>query len=146
MWIHGDCLSPTCASLAAHPGAPAVFVFDDTVLDGYRVSLGRIQFMYECLLEIPVVIRRGDVVAEVVAFAREHGAAEVVTVDTPAPRFALLRARITQKIPVVTLRDEPLVAFPPGADLKRFSRYWRRVERQLTHREPQEEQLPGFAD
>jgi hypothetical protein len=64
VWIHGDCLSPYGPALTAYPGAPAIWVWDDALLEEWRISLKRIVFIYECLLDLPVVIRRGDVATE----------------------------------------------------------------------------------
>lgn len=128
VWVHGDCLSPSGPALAAYPAAPAIFVWDDELLARRRVSLKRITFIYECLLELPVTIRRGDVAAEVLGFARERGADSVVTVESPSPRFAAIRDAIARELPVDTLPLPPLVAYPGRLDLRRFSRYWQAAE------------------
>jgi hypothetical protein len=127
VWVHGDCLSPAGPALAAHPGAPALFVWDDALLAEYRLSLKRVVFIYECLLELPVTIRRGDVAAELLAFAAEHSADGIVTAASPSPRFAAISARVGASLPVRALAVEPLVAVPGPLDLRRFSRYWRAV-------------------
>ena len=129
VWIHADCLSPQHPSLLKHKDAPAVFVFDDVVLDGYGVTLKRLQFIYECLLELPVAIRRGDVAAEVAAFAAESGATAVSTSSTPAPRFHAIVSDLRQCLTLELLHEPPFVPLPDDIDLKRFSRYWRRAER-----------------
>ena len=72
VWLHGDGLSPQNPALVANEGAPAVFVFDDALLTQWQIGLKRVVFLYESLLELPVSIRRGDVAAEVSAFAREQ--------------------------------------------------------------------------
>jgi len=72
LWIHSDCLRPTNPALLAHPDAPAIFVWDDALLTQYHISLKRIVFMYEALLELPVTIYRGDVVAQITQFAQLH--------------------------------------------------------------------------
>jgi hypothetical protein len=124
IWVHGDCLSPYGPALMAHPGAPAIFVWDDELLRRSRISLKRIVFLYECLLELPVEIRRGDVAAEVLAFARAHGARRIITTQSPAPRFDAIRAQIEDELPVEALPVAPLVDYDGPFDLKRFSRYW----------------------
>ncbi len=131
LWLHGDCLNPHSPALQAHPDAPRVFVFDDAVLERYQVSLKRIAFLYECLLEIPrIEIRKGNVTAELAAAAREHICQRIVTVESVAPRFARLRASLQREhnLPVEVLSLEPFVELSPSEqtqlDLKRFSRYW----------------------
>lgn len=128
IWVHGDCLSPYNPALQAHPAAPAIFVFDEALLSKWKISLKRITFLYECLLELPVVIRRGDVAAEVIAFARSHQASHVITTESVSPRFGEIATRIKREIPLTTLPVEPFVQVEGRLDLKRFSRYWQVVE------------------
>ncbi len=61
VWVHGDVLSPYGPALKVYPDAPAIWVWDDALIEEWQLSLKRITFIYECLLELPVVIRRGDV-------------------------------------------------------------------------------------
>ncbi len=90
VWVHGDCLSPKNPALQAYPEAAAIWVWDDALLEEWKISLKRIVFIYECLLELPVTIRRGDVAKEVVAFAQEQGADGVATAESPSPRFEVI--------------------------------------------------------
>lgn len=129
VWVHGDCLRPTNPALVAAPGAPALFVFDEALLAGTAITLKRLVFLYECLLELPVTIRRGDVATEVVAFAREHGAVRVLTTPSAAPRFALIRDAIAAEVPVVAVPEVPFLAYDGHLDLRRFGRYWRVAQR-----------------
>lgn len=128
LWIHGEALGPANPALLAHPEAPAVFVFDRELIAQAGLSLKRLGFLYECLLELPVTLRQGDVAQEVLAFARRHGADGVVTSAAVDPRFGLLREQIATYLPVEVLEPEPFVALPAPVDLRRFSRYWRRAE------------------
>ena len=143
LWIHGEALGPANPALLAHPGRPAVFVFDSALLAGRSpttgdpaapepqpVSLKRIGFLYECLLELPVTLRHGDVAAEVLAFARAHGADGIVTSAGTDPRVAAICEVLEQELPVEVLEPEPFVELDGPADLGRFSRYWRRAERE----------------
>lgn len=124
LWMHDEMLSATWLQ----PERPTVFVFDDAWLASEQVALQRIVFMYECLLELPQVeLRRGDVVAEVRAFAAEHGAEDIVTVGSPLPRIQRQGAALG----VTWIDPEPIVELPPSCDLRRFSRYWKHAERQL---------------
>jgi hypothetical protein len=125
IWIHGDNLNPGGPALAAYPGAPAIWVWDDELLRAWRISLKRVVFIYECLLELPVVIRRGDVAEEINRFAAEHGANRVATAASPSPRFAEICDRLRATGLAVEVLDEPpFVATDRPVDLKRFSRYW----------------------
>ncbi|NJK74805.1 MAG: deoxyribodipyrimidine photo-lyase [Richelia sp. CSU_2_1] len=129
IWLHGDCLSPEGPAFQADPESPAIWVWDDKLIDEWQLSLKRIVFIYECLLELPVVIRRGDVAVEVVAFARESGANQVVTAESPSPRFQDICREIKRSHPVEVLPAEPFVRYSGYIDLKRFSRYWRVAEK-----------------
>ena len=144
LWIHGEAIGPANPALRAHPGRPAVFVFDSELLAGRSpttgdpaapqpqpVSLKRIGFLYECLLELPVTLRHGDVAAEVLAFARAHGADGIVTSAGTDPRVAAICEVLEQGLPLEVLEPQPFVELDGPADLGRFSRYWRRAEREV---------------
>lgn len=130
-WIHGDCLSPYGPTFKAYPHSPAIWVWDDELIEEWQLSLKRITFIYECLLELPVVIRRGNVAAEVVDFAKEHDANLVLTAESPSPRFESICAEIERSVAVEVMEVEPFLDYEGFIDLKRFSRYWKVAERHL---------------
>ena len=130
VWLHADNLNPKSPALTVAPDSPAVFVWDDELLAQWRISLKRIVFIYECLLELPVTIRRGDVAQEVAQFASEHNANRIYTNESPSPRHRMLCQSIVDQLPKGTRLS--VLNAPPFADvtlrdkdLKRFSRYWR---------------------
>ncbi|MBW4678191.1 MAG: universal stress protein [Desmonostoc geniculatum HA4340-LM1] len=125
VWVNGDCLSPYNPALQEYPDAPAIWVWDEALIEEWQLSLKRLTFIYECLLELPVVIRRGNVVQEILAFAEEHKADLVVTVDSPSPRFDDICNQIERSIKVEVLEVEPFFDYDGYIDLKRFSRYWK---------------------
>lgn len=134
VWVHGDCLRPGNPALTGHPEAPRVFVFDERVIARYRLSLKRIVFIYECLLEIDgISIRRGDVAAELAEAARESGARRIVTMESVAPGMARIRERLRRDygLPVEMLSEEAFAGIDrrERLDLKRFSRYWQPLKR-----------------
>ena len=143
LWIHGEAIGPANPALQAYPNRPAVFVFDAALLAGRSpttgdpaaaaqpVSLQRIGFLYECLLELPVSLRQGDVAAEVLTFARAHGADGIVTSAGSDPRVAAICEALEREVPVEVLEPEPFVDLNEPVDLGRFSRYWRRAEREV---------------
>ena len=128
LWIHGEALGPANPALVAHPAAPAVFVFDRELIETQCLSLKRLGFIYECLLELPVTLRHGDVVEELLAFAQRHGADGISTSQAVDPRFSALREQIGAELPLEVLQPEAFVALSASADLRRFSRYWRQAE------------------
>lgn len=132
VWIHGDCLSPYGPALEQAPDAPALFVWDDALLAEWQISLKRIVFIYECLLSLPVTIRRGDVAEQLAAFVQEHEADTVVTTESPSPRFAQICTDLRARGLTVEILDiEPFVVILEAVDLKRFSRYWRKAIKHL---------------
>ena len=126
LWIHDDCLSVTAPPFARYPQAPGLWVWDDEHLLAERWSLKRVQFVYECLLELPVAIERGDPVQVLTAQALALGAQRIVTVASPSPRWAEVRQALP--LPVEVLEPIPLVEMRGHIDLKRFSRYWKRAQ------------------
>lgn len=128
VWVHGDNLDPNGPALQAHPDAPALWVWDDALLDEWKLSLKRIVFIYECLLELPVTIRRGDVASELRAFAAEHGATTIAVAASPSPRFAAICADLATTHTVSVLPEAPFLAYTGYLDLRRFARYWRVAE------------------
>lgn len=138
VWIHIDALSPTNPALAAYPSAPALFVFDDQHLSDRKISLKRLMFIYECLLEMPVTIRRGDVAAELLAFMREQGASRIATVESVDPRLKTIYGAIRKGLPhgdrLEIIPVEPFAAVDNSRlDLKRFTRYWSAVKSRALH-------------
>ena len=129
VWIHGDALSSAHPVWQARAGVPALFVWDDALLRDWQISLKRVVFIYECLLELPVEIRRGDVAAEVLQFASQLSADGIVTPASPSPRFRQVCAVLRQSIPVQVVEDVPFLDYDGPLDLQRFSRYWRVASR-----------------
>ena len=109
-----------------------MFVFDTALLEGATpaaaLSLKRIGFLYECLLELPVTLRRGDVAEELLAFAQAHGADGIVTSAATDPRFSAICRQLEPQLPLQVLEPEPFVQLEAPVELGRFSRYWRRAE------------------
>ncbi len=130
VWVHGDCLSPHNPALQKAPSAPSIFVWDDALLEEWRISFKRIVFIYECLLELPVIIRRGVVVDILSDFIREHGATHLLTTDSPSPRFHHILRSLSRQMPqlhIEILPIEDFVVYRGKTDLKRFSRYWQAI-------------------
>ncbi|MBC5794719.1 hypothetical protein H5968_06060 [Sphaerospermopsis sp. LEGE 00249] len=129
IWINGDCLSPENPALQEYPNTPAIWVWDDALIREWQLSLKRITFIYECLLELPVEIRRGNVAEEIIKFAQEHDAKLVVTTDSPSPKFDDICNQIEKKLKLEILEVEPFFDYDGFIDLKRFSRYWKVAEK-----------------
>ncbi len=128
IWVHGDCLSPGNPALQQYPEAAAIWVWDDALIEEWQLSLKRLTFIYECLLDLPVVIRRGDVVKEVLIFAKEHNTNKIATANSPSPRFDFIHNQLEHTMEVEVLEVEPFFEYDGYIDLKRFSRYWKTAQ------------------
>ena len=128
LWIHDEALGPANPALRAWPEAPALFVFDSDWIRTARISRKRLGFLYEAALELPVTLRKGDVAAEVLAFAQRHGADGVVTSTAVDPRLQRIAQVIEAELPLQELEPDPFVDMPRPPRLGRFSRYWREAE------------------
>ena len=150
VWVHEEALGAANPALLAHPDAPAVAVLDADWIAGRAAAAtagaaslashagewspapGRIRFLRACLAELPVPVREGDVAAQLLAAAEEHGCDGLVTSRPVDPRLLRSAARVAAVLPLQMLEPEPFVALPfegqAAPDLRRFSRYWRRAE------------------
>ena len=131
VWVHGDSLSPTNPALLTYPEAPAVWVWDEELLRQWHISRKRIVFIYECLLELPVEIRRGHVVQELTQAMHAQGAKHLVTTHSPSPRFKHIVRELSRQFTLEILSVPPLVPPQKHLDLKRFSRYWQGIEKHI---------------
>ena len=128
LWIHEEALGPANPALRAWPEAPALFVFDTRWIQNSRISRKRLGFLYETALELPLTLRKGDVAAEVLAFARRHQADGVVTSTGVDPRLQQIAEAIETELPLQELDPDPFVELSRPPRLGRFSRYWREAE------------------
>ena len=64
VWLTAESLGDQDPALRAHPGLPAVFVFDEPLLRRLRLSGKRLVFLAETLAELGAEVRLGDPVTE----------------------------------------------------------------------------------
>ena len=128
LWVHEEALGPNNPALRAWPDAPALFVFDTLWIQQQCISRKRLGFLYENALELPLTLRKGDVAAEVIAFAQRHDADGVVTSTAVDPRLQRVADAIDAELPLQELEPDPFVELPRPPRLGRFSRYWREAE------------------
>ncbi len=126
-WVHDEMLSPQWV----RADQPTLFVFDEDWIAAEQLSLKRIVFLYESALELPgIEIVKGGVVETVSAFASRHGVTRIETARSVDPRIK----RQGEALGVHWIDPEPMVEFNQLVDLKRFSRYWRKAEKQILSR------------
>ena len=128
LWVHEEALGPRNPALLAWPDTPALFVFDRRWIDVAEISRKRLGFLYESAVELPLTLRRGDVAAEVIAFAKRHNADGVVSTVPVDPRLQRIADAIDAQCPLELLEPAPFVSLPRPPRLGRFSRYWREAE------------------
>jgi deoxyribodipyrimidine photo-lyase len=91
VWLTAESLGDDDPALAAHPDAPAVFVFDEPLLRRLRLSGKRLVFLTETLADLatrrPVELHRGRV-------ADELGERRLAVTFAPVPGFRRLSARV----------------------------------------------------
>ncbi|WP_211248938.1 FAD-binding domain-containing protein [Deinococcus frigens] len=137
VWVHGDRLSPTNEALVAYPQGPAVFVWDDGLLTEWMVSAKRQTFIHECVQDLPVHVLRGDVAAEVIRFARAHGATTVATTPSPSPRFAaIVTALEAAGLRVQVWAEPPFGESLTPLDLRVHGDYWRQISASAFGKDP----------
>ena len=124
VWVHGDTLNPEGPALSAYKDAPAIWVWDEELLESYNITLKRLIFIYESLLELPVKIRRGDVASQVTAFAKEHKATVIATTPSPSPRFDQIKQKLEQDFSVQVFPEAPFISPTKPLDLRSHAKYW----------------------
>ena len=122
LFIHDEMLDPGHALFAQYPDLPRIFVFDTVQIERDQFSLRRLQFIADCVAELPgVQVYRGMTSAVL----QELGVTEVVTQRTPQLHIGAALSAF-----VVEWHDEPQFVEFRGR-LKRFMHYWRAVEMRL---------------
>jgi deoxyribodipyrimidine photo-lyase len=119
VWLTAESLGDDDPALAAHPGLPVVFVFDEPLLAGLRLSSKRLVFLAERLAELAELrtleVQLGDP-ATVLA------GRSLATTFTPVPKARRLRAALD----VVDLQPWPWLRRPNGGSIQSFSA-WRKA-------------------
>lgn len=121
VWVHSDGLNERTPALASYPDAPALWVWDEDLLRNWLITIYQSRFIYDYLLKMPVTIRRGNVVTELIRFAQEHSTTRIVTTSTSNPGFLqICRQLQAHGFSVEIFEDQPMLAFerPRSFDLK----------------------------
>jgi hypothetical protein len=94
------------------------------------VAIHHSRFIYECLLDLPVSIRRGNVVTELLCFAKEQGATRIATTSACKPGFLhICRQLQANGLTLEIYEDLPRSSTESVQpfDLKMFSRFWQQA-------------------
>ncbi len=113
VWLTAESLGSEDPALAAHPGLPAVFVFDEPLLRRLRLSSVRLVFLAEALAELDAEVHLGDPVQELAG-------RRLAVTHAPVPGFR----RRSAQLDVVARHPWPWLRRPGAGSLRSFSA-WR---------------------
>ena len=116
VWLTAESLGDGDPALAASPGLPAVFVFDEPLLARLRLSGLRLVFLAQTLAELDVEVRLGDPVQELAG-------RRLAVTFAPVPGFARRRAALD----VAALHPWPWLRRPGSGSLRSYSAWARRA-------------------
>lgn len=135
VWLHGGSLSRTDPAMEANPDAPAIFVFDRPFLESNRIAFARLQFMFEGACSalrgrMQTRVCVGIQVEEIVKYAKERGCTSVHATQVYSPELERTFDALEEAgLEVVVYAADRLTSY--SGDVKRFSAFWRKVEREV---------------
>ncbi len=134
VWLHGASLSSTDPALLANPNAPVIFVFDKPFLEQTRIGFGRLQFIFESLIECLEAREHRVCVGvqseEIVRFAHSSNCTEIHVTFVASPELEHTIAALENAgLKVVLHHLERLTSY--SGRVKRFSTFWKQVEREV---------------
>jgi deoxyribodipyrimidine photo-lyase len=128
--FHDEMLNPAHPLITSMPETQALarlFVFDPTFIASEGWSLKRVQFIADCMVEIPAVEVFHGALANV---CRSKGISTLVTERTPNTRINRWLERAGVTIEFVEPIAFANIDTSSESSLKRFSHYWSKVERE----------------
>ena len=153
LWFRQDLRLADQAALAAAaaegPVVP-VYVLDDDAPGDWRIGAAQRWWLHHSLTSLdeglaklgaPLVLRRGDAVAEILALAKETGAIRVHALRHYEPWWQAAEATLDGKIELClhdgTLLDDPdCVRSQTGNRYRIFTPFWRALEQRLPPEKP----------
>jgi hypothetical protein len=134
VWLHDGSLSPTDPALLANPNASVIFVFDRPFLEHTRISFGRLQFMFESVIEClggrEHRVCLGVQSEEIIQFAKSRNCTEIHVTFNPSPELDhSINTLEKAGFKVVIHHLKRLTSY--SGRVKRFSAFWKEVEREV---------------
>ena len=120
VWLTAESLGVDDPALVAHPGLPAVFVFDEPLLARLRLSSKRLVFLVETLAELSTTRDVTAAVGDPVEVLDDHA---IAVTYAPVPGFRSRRARMN----IVSLHPWPWLVAPHARSVSSFSAWARGV-------------------
>jgi deoxyribodipyrimidine photo-lyase len=121
VWLTAESIGDADPALVAHPGLPAVFVFDEPLLSRLRLSAKRLAFLTETLGELatrrPIEVWLGEPVAVLAGRA-------LAATFTPVPGWR----RRASRLDLAAVHPWPWLRRPQGGSVRTFARWkegWR---------------------
>jgi deoxyribodipyrimidine photo-lyase len=118
-----------------NPNAPAIFVFDEPFLEANRISFARLQFMFEGALSAlrdraQKRVCVGVQAEEIAGYAREQGCTSVHVTQVYTPELEGTLDELEEMgFEIVVYAPDRLTSY--SGEVKRFSKFWRSVEREV---------------
>lgn len=124
IWIHEDMMRRDHAVFkAAGERAKPVFIFDTDYFSQAGYSLKRVQFLYECALDMGCEVYKGDFEQVLASF----GADSIHTAETLNPDYR----QIITSLGIREVTAEAFVETRPGKTFTRFFPFWNHVKKQV---------------
>ena len=127
VYFHDEMLSPAHPLLTAFPDSRRIFVFDTDTIAQQHLALKRLQFIADCVAEIPDIEVYRGVTAEVL---NALGVSHVITQATPMTWIHGALAAFS----VEWIAEQSFVSYQ--GPLKRFTNFWKRIEDEATQSRP----------
>ena len=128
VWITLDSLSATSPAAARSSESLKLFVFDPVWFTTEKPSLKRLTFIFDSLAEIEGIhIMFADTASAILEFAAFHGCKNVLLRSTSCPDTRSITDRLIPHIPVHVIAEEPFCDDSGVTDIRRFSRFWKKV-------------------
>jgi deoxyribodipyrimidine photo-lyase len=131
VWLTAESLGDDDPTLAAHPGVPVVFVFDEPLLARLRLSGKRLVFLAQRLAELAAV---RDLEVRIGRPVEELAGRRLAVTFTPVPGWRTLAARLA----LAVVHPWPWLRRPDAGSLRSFSAWRGRQGRRPGERGPRQ--------
>lgn len=126
--LHDEALRANHPVFTAAPiNTQAIYIWDDEHLKSLNYSLKRLIFIYETMCELPIDIISGNTIEVIEGLAP----ARIYFPSTNNPLIVAMLEKIATISPIEIIADEMLSSQQPPNHLRRFSQYWKKIEKNV---------------